>query len=162
MRPVMLAVAVMLALMVPGLAFETADSDELNAHVATREVLLRSALDARFVLYHHVIRRRVEIEMAAQFDEVAKIARQKAPGLEEKDPEQFWSRVRAFIVRSNSRPAKSAQTAWDETLARGVRAGDRVAADGSHAARGHPLRLDRRCGRARMGHRSGVRRNQDL
>lgn len=61
--------SVMLALMVPGLAFETADSDELNAHVATREVLLRSALDARFVLYHHVIRRRVEIEMAAQFDD---------------------------------------------------------------------------------------------
>jgi len=61
--------SVMLSLMVPGLAFETADSDELNAHVATREVLLRSSLDARFVLYHHVIRRRVEIEMAAQFDD---------------------------------------------------------------------------------------------
>ena len=53
--------SVMLSLMVPGLAFETADSEELNAHVATREVLLRSALDARFVLYHHVIRRRVDI-----------------------------------------------------------------------------------------------------
>jgi type IV secretion system protein VirB4 len=61
--------AVMLSLMVPGFAFETADSDELNAHVATREVLLRSALDARFVLYHHVIRRRVEIEMDGQFDD---------------------------------------------------------------------------------------------
>lgn len=61
--------SVMLSLMVPGFAFETADSDELNAHVATREVLLRSSLDARFVLYHHVIRRRVEIEMAAQFDD---------------------------------------------------------------------------------------------
>ena len=32
--------SVMLSLMVPGLAFETADSEELNAHVATREVLL--------------------------------------------------------------------------------------------------------------------------
>jgi type IV secretion system protein VirB4 len=61
--------SVMLSLMVPGFAFETADSDELNAHVATREVLLRSALDARFVLYHHVIRRRVEIEMEGQFDD---------------------------------------------------------------------------------------------
>lgn len=61
--------SVMLSLMVPGLAFETADTDELNAHVATREVLLRSSLDARFVLYHHVIRRRVEIEMEGHFDD---------------------------------------------------------------------------------------------
>ncbi|MCJ2185136.1 VirB4 family type IV secretion/conjugal transfer ATPase, partial [Novosphingobium sp. 1949] len=61
--------SVMLALMVPGFAFETADTEELNAHVATREVLLRSALDARFVLYHHVIRRRVEIELDGRFDD---------------------------------------------------------------------------------------------
>ncbi|EIZ79914.1 type IV secretion system protein VirB4 [Novosphingobium sp. Rr 2-17] len=61
--------SVMLSLMVPGLAFETADADELNAHVATREVLLRSSLDARFVLYHHVIRRRVEVELGGQFDD---------------------------------------------------------------------------------------------
>jgi type IV secretion system protein VirB4 len=59
--------SVMLSLMVPGLSFETADSDELNAHAATREVLLRSALDARFVLYHHVIRRRVHVELDAVF-----------------------------------------------------------------------------------------------
>ncbi|QVM85480.1 VirB4 family type IV secretion/conjugal transfer ATPase [Novosphingobium decolorationis] len=58
-----------LALMVPGLAFETADTDELNAHVATREVLLRSSLDARFVLYHHVIRRRVEVELDGHFED---------------------------------------------------------------------------------------------
>lgn len=61
--------SIMLSLMVPGFAFETADTDELNAHVATREVLLRSSLDARFVLYHHVIRRRVEIELEGQFDD---------------------------------------------------------------------------------------------
>ena len=61
--------SVMLSLMVPGLAFETADTDELNAHVATREVLLRSSLDARFVLYHHVIRRRVQIELEGRFDD---------------------------------------------------------------------------------------------
>jgi type IV secretion system protein VirB4 len=61
--------SVMLSLTVPGLAFETADSDELNAHVAAREVLLRSSLDARFVLYHHVIRRRVEVELDGRFDD---------------------------------------------------------------------------------------------
>jgi type IV secretion system protein VirB4 len=51
----------------PGLNFETADTDELNAHAATREVLLRSALDARFVMYHHVVRRRVNVELQAGF-----------------------------------------------------------------------------------------------
>ena len=61
--------SVMLSLLVPGLSFETADSAELNAHTATREVVLRSTLDARFVLYHHVIRRRVFVELDARFDD---------------------------------------------------------------------------------------------
>ncbi len=61
--------SIMLSLLVPGLSFETADSIELNAHTATREVLLRSSLDARFVLYHHVIRRRVHVELEARFDD---------------------------------------------------------------------------------------------
>ncbi len=57
------------ALQVPGLLFETEDTDALNAHAATREVMLRSNLDARFVLYHHVIRRRVAVELPAEFDD---------------------------------------------------------------------------------------------
>ena len=59
----------MISLLVPGIGFETADSDELNAHAATREVVLRSALDARFALYHHVIRRRVHVELEGRFDD---------------------------------------------------------------------------------------------
>ncbi|MFN3862721.1 MAG: VirB4 family type IV secretion/conjugal transfer ATPase [Erythrobacter sp.] len=59
--------SVMSAIQVPGLLFETEDSDALNAHAATREVMLRSILDARFVMYHHVIRRRVEVELDAEF-----------------------------------------------------------------------------------------------
>lgn len=55
------------ALQVPGLLFETEDTDALNAHAATREVMLRSNLDARFVMYHHVIRRRVSVELEASF-----------------------------------------------------------------------------------------------
>ncbi|MXO66807.1 VirB4 family type IV secretion/conjugal transfer ATPase [Altericroceibacterium endophyticum] len=61
--------SLMMALQVPGLLFETEDTDALNAHTATREVMLRSNLDARFVLYHHVIRRRVEVDLEAQFDD---------------------------------------------------------------------------------------------
>ena len=59
--------SVMTALQVPGLLFETEDSEALNAHQATREVMLRSTLDARFVLYHHVVRRRVEVDLDATF-----------------------------------------------------------------------------------------------
>ncbi len=59
--------SVMTTIQVPGLLFETEDTDALNAHAATREVMLRSTLDARFVLYHHVIRRRVEVEIEGEF-----------------------------------------------------------------------------------------------
>ncbi|NCP17723.1 MAG: VirB4 family type IV secretion/conjugal transfer ATPase [Erythrobacter sp.] len=55
------------AIQVPGLLFETEDTEALNAHAATREVMLRSTLDSRFVMYHHVIRRRVEVELDAEF-----------------------------------------------------------------------------------------------
>jgi type IV secretion system protein VirB4 len=61
--------SLMASLQVPGLLFETEDTDALNAHAATREVVLRSTLDARFVLYHHVIRRRVAVELSASFDD---------------------------------------------------------------------------------------------
>ncbi len=61
--------SVMTAIQVPGLLFETEDTDALNAHAGTREVMLRSVLDARFVMYHHVIRRRVEVELDAAFDD---------------------------------------------------------------------------------------------
>ncbi len=57
------------ALQVPGLLFETEDTDALNAHAQTREVVLRSNLDARFVLYHHVIRRRVSVDLEATFED---------------------------------------------------------------------------------------------
>ncbi len=59
--------SVMCSLLVPGLNFETADADELNAHAAVREVLLRASLDARFVLYHHVVRRRVQVDLEGGF-----------------------------------------------------------------------------------------------
>lgn len=61
--------ALMTAIQVPGLLFETEDTEALNAHAATREVMLRSTLDSRFVMYHHVIRRRVEVELDAEFDD---------------------------------------------------------------------------------------------
>lgn len=61
--------SVMASIHLPGLLFETEDSDALNAHAATREVMLRSTLDSRFVMYHHVIRRRVEVELESEFSD---------------------------------------------------------------------------------------------
>ena len=61
--------SVMMSVQVPGLLFETEDSESLNAQATTREVLLRSSLDSRFVLYHHVVRRRVEVELKTEFED---------------------------------------------------------------------------------------------
>jgi type IV secretion system protein VirB4 len=119
--------SVMCALMVPGLSFETADADELNAHAAVREVLLRSTLDARFVLYHHVIRRRVQVELDGRFDDpvAAHIDarwrdRLSAGALFVND--QFITLVR--------RPARG-KAGWPERLGRmlGRRGGEALAAE---------------------------------
>lgn len=55
--------AVMRMIQVPGLPFETEDAQALDHHLGVRETMLRSVLDARFVLYHHIIRRRVKVTL---------------------------------------------------------------------------------------------------
>ncbi|MBA2932561.1 VirB4 family type IV secretion/conjugal transfer ATPase [Sphingomonas sp. CGMCC 1.13654] len=55
--------AVMRMIQVPGLPFETEDDAALDHHLAVRETMLRSVLDARFVVYHHVVRRRVRVTL---------------------------------------------------------------------------------------------------
>ena len=55
--------AVMRMIQVPGLPFETEDDAALDHHLAVRETMLRSVLDARFVVYHHVVRRRVTVTL---------------------------------------------------------------------------------------------------
>ena len=55
--------AVMRMIQVPGLPFETEDDAALDHHLAVRETMLRSVLDARFVVYHHVVRRRVRVAL---------------------------------------------------------------------------------------------------
>ncbi len=46
---------------VAGFPFETEDDDVLNHLTTVREILLRSALNSKCVLYHHLIRRRVQL-----------------------------------------------------------------------------------------------------
>jgi type IV secretion system protein VirB4 len=50
-----------------GLLFETADSEEINYRKILRDAMLQAIGSSRFALYHHVIRRRVEIGMEANY-----------------------------------------------------------------------------------------------
>jgi type IV secretion system protein VirB4 len=54
-------------LRIGGLPFETEEAAQLDHMLAVRETMLRSVLDARFVLYHHVVRRRVAVALPAEF-----------------------------------------------------------------------------------------------
>ena len=48
-----------------GLLFETADTSELNYRKTLRDAMLRAIGSSRFALYHHLVRRRVEIDLDA-------------------------------------------------------------------------------------------------
>jgi type IV secretion system protein VirB4 len=50
-----------------GMMFETADSEELNYRKVLRDAMLQSIGSSRFALYHHIIRRRVYMELDATF-----------------------------------------------------------------------------------------------
>ena len=61
--------AVMASVHIPGLPAEAAEAGEITAAAAARALFLRSGLDARFVLYHHIIRRRVVVDHPGAFDQ---------------------------------------------------------------------------------------------
>jgi type IV secretion system protein VirB4 len=50
-----------------GLLFETADTSELNYRKVLRDAMLQTIGSSRFALYHHVIRRRVDMALDAKF-----------------------------------------------------------------------------------------------
>lgn len=50
-----------------GMMFETADSEELNYRKVLRDAMLQSVGSSRFALCHHIIRRRVDMELEATF-----------------------------------------------------------------------------------------------
>jgi type IV secretion system protein VirB4 len=59
--------SVMQMIHLAGLPFETEDAGQLDHMLTLRDLLLRSALDSRFVVYHHVVRRPVEAGLEATF-----------------------------------------------------------------------------------------------
>ncbi|MES2442355.1 MAG: VirB4 family type IV secretion/conjugal transfer ATPase [Pseudomonadota bacterium] len=50
-----------------GLLFETADTDEINYRKRLRDAMLQSIGSSRFAIYHHIVRRKVDVEMAADY-----------------------------------------------------------------------------------------------
>ena len=50
-----------------GLLFETADTAELNYRKSLRDAMLRAIGSSRFAIYHHIVRRRVEIDLHTRF-----------------------------------------------------------------------------------------------
>jgi type IV secretion system protein VirB4 len=50
-----------------GLLFETADTVEINYRKALRDAMLQAIGSSRFAVYHHVVRRRVEPQLDADF-----------------------------------------------------------------------------------------------
>jgi type IV secretion system protein VirB4 len=57
----------MQVLRIGGLLFETADTDEINYRKRLRDAALQATGSSRFALYHHVIRRRVDPLIEAEF-----------------------------------------------------------------------------------------------
>ena len=48
-----------------GLLFETADTDELNYRKRLRDATLQAIGSSRYAVYHHIIRRRVDVELSS-------------------------------------------------------------------------------------------------
>ncbi len=88
---------------VAGLPFETEESGHLDHMLAVRETLLRSVVDARFVLYHHVVRRRVGVELPGEFPDAFSAALNIAANDRLRQMPLFVNEQFLTIVR---RPAK--------------------------------------------------------
>ncbi len=54
-----------------GLLFETADSDELNYRAELRDAMLRAIGTSRFAVYHHIVRRRVDADLAGEYSDAS-------------------------------------------------------------------------------------------
>ena len=61
--------SLMQSIYLEGFAFETADTEEVNHRQVVRAAALRAIGSSRFMLYHHIIRRRVSVTMPAVYDD---------------------------------------------------------------------------------------------
>ena len=61
--------SVMQCLHLAGFPFETADTCDLNHMQATRDAALRAVGSSSYVVHHHILRRRVDVSLAGDFDD---------------------------------------------------------------------------------------------
>ncbi|MFT3755118.1 MAG: VirB4 family type IV secretion/conjugal transfer ATPase [Pseudoxanthomonas sp.] len=61
--------ALLQCLHLSGFAFETADDEMLNHRQRARDAALRAIADSRYVVHHHLLRRRVQVETTGEFDD---------------------------------------------------------------------------------------------
>ena len=110
-----------------GLLFETADTDELNYRKRLRDATLQAIGSSRFAVYHHIIRRQVDVELSS--DHPDPFSRQ----LDEAWRARLASRklyVNELFLTLLRRPLQGRVGGFDRLSARLGRAGDR---DGSAA-----------------------------
>jgi type IV secretion system protein VirB4 len=50
-----------------GLLFETADTEEINYRKTLRDAMLQAVGSSRFAIYHHIVRRQVDVDLPARF-----------------------------------------------------------------------------------------------
>lgn len=60
--------SLMQSIQLEGFAFETADTDDVNHRQVLRNAAFRAVGSSRFVVYHHIIRRRVSVGFESRFD----------------------------------------------------------------------------------------------
>lgn len=111
--------AVMRMIQVPGLPFETEDADALNHHLGVRETMLRSVLDARFVVYHHVVRRRVRVGLDGAVEQ-AFAALLDARWQQRLDSRRLFVNEQVLMVVR--RPARG-KTGWPDRIKRALNGG---------------------------------------
>ena len=59
--------SLMQSLHLEGFAFETAETADLNYRHAMRDAALKAIASSRFVIHHHILRRRVTVDLAADY-----------------------------------------------------------------------------------------------
>lgn len=104
--------SLMQSLHMTGIAFETEDTDQLNYAMSVRETVLRSTLDARYIIYHHVVRRKADATLDASFDDpfAAELDRQWKTRLTHR--RMFINELFVTVVR---RPPRG-KTGWPERI----------------------------------------------
>ena len=63
-----------------GLLFETADTDEINYRKRLRDAMLQAIGSSRFALYHHIVRRRIDVELDGRLSATPSRASSTRPG----------------------------------------------------------------------------------